>query len=153
MAKRCSGAAGARDIHDIGWDTNSLTDVEHFFRATEEYGRMKKRIEILEDGRVAASRESGWKIAGETATQVTRKKYGRLRVFQDGGLMAQKRALDEKTRGERRELPKKVRDEVRESEAMMEEKFCDKYRSGVVKERVICTEEDTGSDLQWSFEQ
>ena len=36
-----------------------------------------------------------------------------------------------------------MRDEVRESEAMMEENFCDKYRSGVVKERVICTEEDT----------
>ena len=45
--------------------------------------------------------------------------------------------MGEKTRRERRELPKKVRDEVQEPEAMMEEKFCDKYRSGVVKERVI----------------
>ena len=35
-------------------------------KINKEYGRMKKRIEVLEHGRVPASKESCWKIAGET---------------------------------------------------------------------------------------
>ena len=48
--------------------------------------------------------------------------------------------MDRKIREERKELPKKVRDDVQECKAMMQEEFCDRYRRGMVEERVVSIE-------------
>ena len=44
---------------------------------TKEYGKMLKRIQILEDGRVPAKEARHWKIEGLTR-RITRKEYQRL---------------------------------------------------------------------------
>ena len=83
------------------------------------------------------------KMKGEKS-QITRKGYKRLKEgVQDDGLMAKKgcgRSMDRKIREERKELPKKVRDDVQECTAMMQEELCDRYRRGVVEERVVSIE-------------
>ena len=66
--------------------------------------RIKKRIEVREEGRVPARKDKGWKIEGEKK-QVTREEYKRLKEdFQDSSMMAQKRLwthMDKKIREER----------------------------------------------------
>ena len=45
--------------------------------STKEYGKMFKRIQILEDGRVPAKEAKDWKIEGKKM-RITRKEYKRL---------------------------------------------------------------------------
>ena len=45
--------------------------------STKEYGKMLKRIQILEDGRVPAKEAKDWKIEGKKM-RITRKEYKRL---------------------------------------------------------------------------
>ena len=57
---------------------------------TKEHGKMPKRIQILEDGRVPAKEARNWKIEGQKR-RLTRKEYRRLsNEFEMGGFMAQK---------------------------------------------------------------
>ena len=57
---------------------------------TKEFGKMVKRIQILEEGRVPAKEAKNWRIEGEKK-RITRKEYNRLlNKFQMEGLMAQK---------------------------------------------------------------
>ena len=44
---------------------------------TKEYGKIPKRIQILEDGRVPAKEARNWKIEGQKR-RLTRKEYRRL---------------------------------------------------------------------------
>ena len=44
---------------------------------TKEYGKMLKRIQILEDGRVLATEVKCWKFEGQKSG-ITRKEYQRL---------------------------------------------------------------------------
>ena len=58
--------------------------------ATKEYGKMLKRIQVLEDGRVPAKEARNWKIEGQKR-RITRKEYQRLlNKFEMEGFMAQK---------------------------------------------------------------
>ena len=58
--------------------------------STKEYGKMLKRIQILEDGRVPAKEVKDWKIEGKKM-RITRKEYkGLMHEFELEGLMAQK---------------------------------------------------------------
>ena len=57
---------------------------------TKEHGKMLKRIQILEDGRVPAKEAKDWKMEGKKR-RITRKEYKRLiNEFELKGLMAQK---------------------------------------------------------------
>ena len=57
---------------------------------TNEVGKMRKRVRILEDGRVPAKEAKDWKMEGQKRT-ITRKGYKRLiNEFELEGLMAQK---------------------------------------------------------------
>ena len=44
---------------------------------TKEHGKMLKRIQVLEDGRVPAKEARDWKIVGQKK-RITRKEYKRL---------------------------------------------------------------------------
>ena len=56
---------------------------------TKEYGKMLKRLQVLEDGRVPAKEARDWKIEGQKR-RITRKEYQRLvSEFEMEGLMAQ----------------------------------------------------------------
>ena len=56
---------------------------------TKEHGKMLKRIQVLEEGRIPAKARS-WRFEGQKR-RVTRKKYTRLwNEFETGGFMAQK---------------------------------------------------------------
>ena len=58
---------------------------------TQEFGKMLKRILILEEGRIPAKEGRGWKIE-RLKGRITSKKYERLREeFEIGGVVAQKK--------------------------------------------------------------
>ena len=46
-------------------------------RGTKEYGKMLKRIQTFEDGRVPAKEAKNWRIEGQKK-RITRKEYQRL---------------------------------------------------------------------------
>ena len=57
---------------------------------TQGHGKMLKRIQVLEDGRVQAKEARNWRIEGEKRI-MTGKEYQRLRNnFEMEGFMAQK---------------------------------------------------------------
>ena len=57
---------------------------------TKEHGKMFKRIQVLEDGRVPAKKARDWKIAGPKK-RITRKESQRLlNQFEMRGFMAQR---------------------------------------------------------------
>ena len=92
--------------------------------ATKEYGKMLKRIQVLEDGRVPAKEARIWKIEGQKR-RITRKEYHRLlNNFEMEGFMAQKGLWNlarENLLQDRGEWPKEEGDDIREYEAMHEE--------------------------------
>ena len=75
---------------------------------TKEFGKMWKRIQTLEEGRVPAKEAKNWIIEGEK-TRIVRKEYQRLsHNFEMEGLMTQKglwNLAKEKIMMERGELP------------------------------------------------
>ena len=93
---------------------------------TKEHGKMIKRIQILEDGRVPAKEAKDWKIEGKKR-RITRKECTRLiNEFELEGLMAQKGLWNlarEKRLQERGAMPKEEGDVIREYNAMHDEKF------------------------------
>ena len=93
---------------------------------TKEYGRMSRRIQVLEDGRVPAKEARDWKIEGQKR-RITRKEYQRLlNKFEMEGFMAQKglwNLVREKVLQDTREWPKEEGDVIREQKAMHEENF------------------------------
>ena len=61
---------------------------------TKEFGKMIKRIQTLEEGRVPAKEAKNWRIEGEK-NRITRKEYKRLlNNFEMEGLMSQKRFVE-----------------------------------------------------------
>ena len=74
---------------------------------TKEYGKMLKRLQILEDGRAPAKEAKDWKIEGRKR-RITRKEYRRQsNEFKMEGLMVQKKGyglLRERERQCRREM-------------------------------------------------
>ena len=57
---------------------------------TQGYGKMLKRIQVLEDGRVPAQEARNWRIEGQKR-RITRKEYQRLlNKFEMEGFMVQK---------------------------------------------------------------
>ena len=57
---------------------------------TKDHGKMLKRIQILENGRVPAKEAKKWKIEGQKK-RITWKEYRRLlNEFEMGGFLAQK---------------------------------------------------------------
>ena len=127
--------------------------------STKEYGKMLKRIQILEDGRVPAKEVKDWKIEGKRM-RITRKEYKRLmNEFELEGLRAQKGLWNlarEKILQKRGAIPKEEGDVIREHNAMHEENFLSSWlredlvekeeRRKKVKERV--TEEEEGKKVK-----
>ena len=65
---------------------------------TQEYGKLLKRIQVLEDGRVPAKEARSWRIEGQKR-RITRKEYQRLlNKFEMEGFMAQKRIMESRQR-------------------------------------------------------
>ena len=93
---------------------------------TKEYGKMLKRIQTLEDGRIPAKEANNWRIEGQKR-RITRKEYQRLvNKFEMEGFMAQQilwNLAKEKTMKERCAFPKEGGNAVRVYEAMHEEHF------------------------------
>ena len=93
---------------------------------TKEVGKMVKRIQTLEEGRVPAKEANTWRIEVKKE-RIARKEHQRLvNKFEMEGLMAQKdlwNLAKEKIMKERGELPNEEGDAVREFEAMHEENF------------------------------
>ena len=93
---------------------------------TKEFGKMVKRIQIFEEGRVPAKEAKNWRIEGEKK-RITRKESKRLlNNFEIEGEMAQKgmwNLAKENTMKERGKLPNEEGDVVREYKAMHEEDF------------------------------
>ena len=93
---------------------------------TKEFGKMMKRIHILEEGRVPAKEAKNCRIEGEKK-RITRKEYKMLlNNFEMEGFMAQNglwNLAKEKIIKERGELPNEEGDVVKEYEAMHEEDF------------------------------
>ena len=57
---------------------------------TKEYGKMLKRIQVLEGGRIPAREARNWKSEGQKR-RITRKEHRRLwNEFEVGGFIAQK---------------------------------------------------------------
>ena len=57
---------------------------------TKEYGKMSKRIQVLEDGRVLAKEARNWKIDGQKR-RITRKEYQRpSNKFEMEGLLCKR---------------------------------------------------------------
>ena len=104
---------------------------------TNEFGKMMKRIQILDEGRVPAKEAKSWRIEGEKKN--TRKEYKRLlNKFEMEGLMAQKglwNLAKEKTKKESGELPNEEGDVVRECNAMHEEDFWRSWLRGDEKSK------------------
>ena len=83
--------------------------------------KMKQRTEVLEEGRVPAHRENGWKIEAANKHVTREENKRRKEGFLDGGLMAHKglwTLMDSKIL---EELPRQVHDEVQECMGMMED--------------------------------
>ena len=93
---------------------------------TQEYGRMLKRIQVLEDGGVPAKEARSWRIEGQKE-KITRKEYQRLlNKFEMEGFVAQKglwNLFGEKVLRKRGALPKEEGDVIREYKAAHEENF------------------------------
>ena len=82
--RKCSGCARQR----MGPTLMNCCKPEHV--GTEWCGKMLKRIQILEDGRVRAKEAKNWKVEGQKR-RIARKEYRRLwNEFEMGGFMAQK---------------------------------------------------------------
>ena len=100
---------------------------------TQEFGKMMKIIQILEEGRVPAKETKNLRIEGDKK-RLTRKEYHRFfNKFDMEGLMAQKGLWNlaiEKNMKERRELPNGEGDAVREYKAMHEENFWSNLAKG-----------------------
>ena len=81
-------------------------------------GRMLKRLQTLEEGRVPTKETKKWRIEGEKK-RITREEFQRLlNKFEMEGLMAQKglwNLAKEKIIKERGELPNEEGDAVREN--------------------------------------
>ena len=92
---------------------------------TQSYGKMLKRFQVLEDGRVPAKDARRWRIEGQKRRR-TRKEYQRLlNKFEMEGFMAQKGLWNlarEKILRERGALAKEEGDAIGEYKAMHEEK-------------------------------
>ena len=93
---------------------------------TQEYGKLLKMIQVLEDGRVPAKEANNWSIEGQKR-RITRKEYQRLlNKFEMEGFTAQEglwNLVREKVLRERGALPKEEGDVIGEYKAMHEEKF------------------------------
>ena len=106
---------------------------------TQEDGKMLKRIQVLEDGRVPAKEARNCRIEGEKR-RITRKEYQRLlNKFEMEGFMAQRSLWNlakEHILRERGELPKEEGDAVREHMATHEENVLSSWfrEDGRVKE-------------------
>ena len=57
---------------------------------TKEFGKMMKRIQILEEGGVPAKEAKNWRIEGEKKRMTRKAKKRLLNNFEMEGLMAQK---------------------------------------------------------------
>ena len=110
---------------------------------TNEFGKMVKRIQILEEGRVSAKKAKNWRFEGEK-TRITRMEYQRLfNNFDMEGLMTQKKGLwnlakekNMKETGEEEERTaraEKKEEETGEKRKREEEK--EENESGTVKRR------------------
>ena len=75
--------------------------------STKEFGKMMKRIQTLEEGRVLAQETKNWRIEGERK-RITRKEYRELsNKFEMEGVMVQKRFV-ELGKGENHEGKRRV---------------------------------------------
>ena len=106
---------------------------------TKEYGKMIKRIQILEGGRIPAKHAKDWKIEG-TKRRITRKENRRLsNEFEMEGLMSQKGLWNlarERRLRERGAMPKEEGDVIREYNAMHDENFLSSWlREDLVERR------------------
>ena len=81
--KKCSGYAQQR----VGLELMNRCKLEKV--STKENGKMLKRIQIFENGRIPAMEARNWKIEGQKR-RITRREYRRLwSEFEMGGFMAQ----------------------------------------------------------------
>ena len=111
---------------------------------TEEHGKMLKRIQILEGGRVLPNEAENWKIEREKR-RITWKKYRRPSIeFEMGGFMAQKSLwnLAREKLQDRGALSKEEGDVVGGYYAMHEENFLSSW----LKEDLVCKEERRKDD-------
>ena len=90
----------------------------------QEYGKMLKGIQVLEDGRVLAKEAGSWRVEGQKR-RMTRKEYQRpLNKFEMEGFMVQQGLWNlarEETLGDRGALPTEEGHVIREYRAMHEE--------------------------------
>ena len=118
---------------------------------TKEYGKMLKRIQVHEDGRVPAEEARHWKIEGQKRRTITRKEYQRvLKKFEMESFVVQKGLWNlerEKMHQDRGALPKEEGDIIRENKAMHEENFLGSLlrEDGKEKEQIIM---ETGKDTK-----
>ena len=65
---------------------------------TKEYGKMRKRIQVLEDGRVPAKEARSWRIGGQKR-RIMREEYQRLlNKFEMEGFYGAKRIVESRLR-------------------------------------------------------
>ena len=99
---------------------------------TKEFGKMMKRVQILEEGRIPATEATNWRVEGEKKRS-TRKECERLlNNFEMEGLRAQQglwNLAKVKIMKERGELPHDEVDVVREYKAMHEADFWSSWLS------------------------
>ena len=118
--RKCSGCARQRMVPKL---RNSCRPEQ---AGTKEHGKMLKRIQILEDGRVLAKETTNWRIEGEKS-RITGKEYRRLlNEYELEELMAQRglwNLAKEKRLQDRGALPREEGDVIREYNAMHEENF------------------------------
>ena len=97
---------------------------------TQAHGKMLKRIQILDDGRVPAKEARSWRIEGQK-TRITRKGHQRLlSKVEIEGFMSRKglwNLVREKVLRERGALPKEEGDVIRKYKAMHEENFLSRW--------------------------
>ena len=92
---------------------------------TKEYGKMLKRIQVLEDGRVPTKEARNWKLEGQKK-RITRKKYQRLKKKVEMACFMAQRGLESRQRKVlqgRGVLPQEEGDVIREFQAVHEENF------------------------------
>ena len=121
---------------------------------TQAHGKMLKRIQVLDDGRVPAKEARSWRIEGQK-TRITRKGHQRLlSKVEIEGFMSQKglwNLVREKVLRERGALPKEEGDVIRKYKAMHEENFLSSWlrEDGRAKEGRIL-EMDKEKREEWS---
>ena len=132
--RKCSGHVRQR----MGLELMNCCKPEQV--GTTEYGKMLKRIQVLEDGRIPAKEVRNWKIEGQKR-RITWKEYRILsNDFEMGGSISQKSLWNvarEKMLQDRGALPKEEGDIVRECKAM----HGDNFLSSWLREDVEGTEE------------